>query len=190
MDTAPHWVQEGGKMSDAISKAIEAMVIARSIVRTVPFNVAATKELTEAIDALQALQSGEPVAVRYGFDGYGYLYLDGGSGSDWMTRIADAEKLYTRPPAWLTQEPVAYWNKDHVFASFIKLADDLEYEEGDPPDGWVPLYFHPQPSLDVFAFDELVKQAAGQADMYLENDEVTILEFGRILHGLLSADKR
>jgi hypothetical protein len=56
--------------------------------------------------------------------------------------------------------------------------------------GWKLHCCTPQPVIDVFAFDELVKQAAGKADMYLENDEVTILEFGRILHGLLSADKR
>ena len=36
----------------------------------------------------------EPVAMRYDFDGYGYQYIDNGSGSDWMTRINDAEPLY------------------------------------------------------------------------------------------------
>jgi hypothetical protein len=39
------------------------------------------------------------------------------------------------------QEPVAYWNKNFTFASFIKLADHIE---GEPPSGWVPLYTHPQ----------------------------------------------
>jgi len=39
----------------------------------------------------------EPVAMRYDFDGYGYLYIDSGSGSDWQTRIKDAEPLYTAP---------------------------------------------------------------------------------------------
>lgn len=36
----------------------------------------------------------EPVAMRYDFDGYGYQYIDNGSGSDWMTRIKNAEPLY------------------------------------------------------------------------------------------------
>lgn len=32
--------------------------------------------------------------MRYDFDGYGYQYIDNGSGSDWMTRIKNAEPLY------------------------------------------------------------------------------------------------
>jgi hypothetical protein len=38
----------------------------------------------------------EPVAIRYDFDGYGYQYMDSGSGSDWQTRV-DGELLYTHP---------------------------------------------------------------------------------------------
>ena len=38
----------------------------------------------------------EPVAIRYDFDGYGYQYMDSGSGSDWQTR-AEGEFLYTHP---------------------------------------------------------------------------------------------
>lgn len=43
-----------------------------------------------------AAPQGEPVAARYDFDGYGYLYIDNGHGSDWETRIPDAEMLYTK----------------------------------------------------------------------------------------------
>jgi hypothetical protein len=39
----------------------------------------------------------EPVAIRYDFDGYGYKYIDSGSGSDWQTRV-QGELLYTAPP--------------------------------------------------------------------------------------------
>ena len=39
----------------------------------------------------------EPVAMRYDFDGYGYKYIDSGSGSDWQTREKGAEPLYTKP---------------------------------------------------------------------------------------------
>ena len=39
----------------------------------------------------------EPVAMRWDFDGYGYRYIDSGSGSNWQTRIKDAEPLYDRP---------------------------------------------------------------------------------------------
>ena len=38
----------------------------------------------------------EPVAIRYDFDGYGYQYMDSGSGSDWQTRV-DGELLYAHP---------------------------------------------------------------------------------------------
>lgn len=37
----------------------------------------------------------EPEAMRYGFDGFGYKYIDSGSGGDWRTRHPDAEPLYT-----------------------------------------------------------------------------------------------
>ena len=39
----------------------------------------------------------EPVAMRYDFDGYGYKYIDNGSGSDWKTRIKEAEPVYALP---------------------------------------------------------------------------------------------
>jgi hypothetical protein len=136
-------------MSDAISKAISMLESLKYIHDQSPIGVGGTinaQDYHSVIDALQALQqSGEPVAVRYGFDGYGYLYLDGGSGSDWMTRIPDAEKLYAAPQLEATK-PVAYWNKDFTFASFIKLADHIE---GEPPSGWVPLYTTQQPVVDV-----------------------------------------
>ena len=40
----------------------------------------------------------EPEAMRYGFDGFGYKYIDSGSGSDWRTRHPDAEPLYASQP--------------------------------------------------------------------------------------------
>ena len=46
----------------------------------------------------------EPVAMRYDFDGYGYRYIDSGSGSDWQTR-EKGEFLYTKP--FFSQKPVA-----------------------------------------------------------------------------------
>ena len=52
--------------------------------------------ICDAIDALKALDKQEPVAMRYDFDGYGYQYIDSGSGSDWQTRVK-GELLYTAP---------------------------------------------------------------------------------------------
>ena len=40
----------------------------------------------------------EPVAMRYDFDGYGWLYIDNGSGSNWREKIKNAEPLFTAPP--------------------------------------------------------------------------------------------
>lgn len=48
-------------------------------------------------DFLRQIAESQPVAVRHNFDGHGWLYLDGGSGSDWLTRHGDAEALYTLP---------------------------------------------------------------------------------------------
>ena len=39
----------------------------------------------------------QPVAYRHSFDGYGWLYIDNGHGSDWEDRARqypDAEPLY------------------------------------------------------------------------------------------------
>ena len=41
-------------------------------------------------------QTQEPVAVRYDYDGYGYQYIDSGTGSDWQKRVK-GEPLYTTP---------------------------------------------------------------------------------------------
>ena len=48
----------------------------------------------------------EPVAIRYNFDGYGYQYMDSGSGSDWQTRVK-GEPLYTHPAKTLTTKEIA-----------------------------------------------------------------------------------
>jgi len=48
----------------------------------------------------------EPVALRYDFDGYGYLYMDAGSGSDWASRVKDCEFLYTHPMRELSNEEI------------------------------------------------------------------------------------
>ncbi len=47
----------------------------------------------------------KPVAIRYDFDGYGYQYMDSGSGSDWQTRVK-GEPLYTHPVKELTDEEI------------------------------------------------------------------------------------
>lgn len=39
----------------------------------------------------------DPVAARYDFDGFGYQYIDAGSGSDWVSRKTGSEPLYSFP---------------------------------------------------------------------------------------------
>lgn len=53
----------------------------------------------------------EPVAARFDFDGYGYRYIDDGSGSCWaryISRREGAEFLYTAPPAAVPVDVIYY----------------------------------------------------------------------------------
>ena len=59
----------------------------------------------------------EPVAMRYDYDGYGYKYIDNGSGSDWQTRIKDAEPVYTTPP----QRPWVGLTDDEIKEAYAGL---------------------------------------------------------------------
>ena len=51
-------------------------------------------------------QLAEPVAVRYDFDGYGYIYMDAGSGSDWASRVKNCEFLFIHPMRELSDEEI------------------------------------------------------------------------------------
>ena len=68
------------------------------------------KQVIELYDSPDQPAQQEPVAMRYDFDGYGWKYIDSGSGSDWQTRIKDAEPIYITPPqrTWvgLTDEEI------------------------------------------------------------------------------------
>ena len=63
----------------------------------------------------------EPVAMRYDYDGYGWLYIDNGSGSNWREKIKNAEPLYTAPPqrTWvgLTEEERDHLEGLHLYAA-------------------------------------------------------------------------
>jgi hypothetical protein len=70
----------------------------------------------------------EPVAVRYDFDGNGYLYMDAGSGSDWASRVKDCEFLYTHTKKELTDEEIIEVYKD-VFNWFSTHDDDKQVKK-------------------------------------------------------------
>ena len=64
----------------------------------------------------------EAVAIRYDFDGYGYQYMDSGSGSDWQTRVK-GEPLYTHPVKELTDEEImelSYMTSDNDPIAFVR----------------------------------------------------------------------
>jgi len=66
----------------------------------------------------------EPVAVRYDFDGHGFLYMDAGSGSDWASRVKDCEFLYTHPQKELTRKDfLEIWESEVNQCNFIEEHD-------------------------------------------------------------------
>ena len=68
-----------------------------------------------------------PVAIRYDFDGYGYKYMDSGSGSDWQTRV-DGEPLYTHPADESFDRTASHMAGEYVGYPAKTLTDD-EIEE-------------------------------------------------------------
>jgi hypothetical protein len=64
----------------------------------------------------------EPVAIRYDFDGYGYKYMDSGSGSDWQTRV-DGEPLYTHPTDESFDRTASHMASEYV--SHRSLAEEI-----------------------------------------------------------------
>jgi len=103
--------------------------------------------MSEAFELSEQL----PVAYRYDFDGYGYQYIDSGSGSDWQTRIKDAEPLYTKQ---LTNvEPIAYC-VDLEEDALIEASKILCLDSTDENFLKIPLYTHPMRELTD---EEIVK---------------------------------
>jgi hypothetical protein len=65
-----------------------------------------------------------PVAIRYDFDGYGYKYIDSGSGSDWLTRV-DGELLYTYPAKTLTDQQI--WDLANLHCDLAYKYSTLDF---------------------------------------------------------------
>jgi hypothetical protein len=109
-------------MINAVKKALDALereqVMAQDNNGDYTINVT-PKHITEAIAELRAALSRaaepSPVAMRYDFDGFGWFYIDSGSGSNWRTKVSGAEPLYTRPTAALN--PLSRKQRDQVFES-------------------------------------------------------------------------
>ena len=94
------------------------------------------KAITAVKEAL-AQPEQEPVAIRYDFDGYGYQYIDSGTGSDWQTRV-QGEPLYTTPPQrkpltdeemkkiWYAMQNIRGWYSFQEIARAIEAAHGIK----------------------------------------------------------------
>jgi hypothetical protein len=109
----------------------------------------------------------EPVAMRYDFDGYGYMYIDSGSGSDWQTR-EKGEFLYTKP--FFQQKPVAMMVKidgfDKPEFTTICGSDALKHPN------YTALYDHPMPNKTLDTRSYLI----GRYDKLRELTDEEILD--------------
>jgi len=115
------------------------------------------------------VEMNEPVAMRYDFDGYGYRYIDSGSGSDWQTR-EKGEFLYTKP--FFDEKPVAMMVKIDGFdkPEFTTTCSSVALKHPNytalydhPPIAWaeleegqsIPLYEHPMRELTKEEIDNI-----------------------------------
>ena len=98
--------------------ALEALETVVVDVKTTPTAYEIQRQAITAIKEALAEPEQEPVAMRYDYDGYGWLYIDNGSGSNWREKIKNAEPLYTAPPqrTWigLTDEEIDRLNFTQV----------------------------------------------------------------------------
>ena len=125
-------------------------------------------------------QLAEPVAVRYDFDGYGYIYMDAGSGSDWASRVKDCEFLYTHPisePIGNTEQLPIAW----VYPEFMENIKDAKcwtaystYHKNRP----IPLYAHPMRELTRKDFLEIWEN---EVNKFHDVEEYDIANFARAI---------
>ena len=96
------------------------------------------------------VEMNEPVAMRYDFDGYGYRYIDSGSGSDWQTR-EKGEFLYTKP--FFDEKPIAMMVKidgfDKPEFTTTCSSDALKHPN------YTALYDHPMRKLTQEEIDNI-----------------------------------
>ena len=115
----------------------------------------------------------EPVAMRYDFDGYGYRYIDSGSGSDWQTR-EKGEFLYTKP--FFNQKPVAMMVKMDGFdkPEFTTICGSAALKHPN----YTALYDHPMRELS----DEEIKQIfRDESGFEIDTCPIAILDFARAI---------
>jgi len=87
-------IQENEKLTSQLRK-IDRELSMLKYKESESFDRTASHMVNEYVEYKEPEQ--EFVAIRYDYDGYGYQYIDSGSGSDWQTRV-QGEPLYTAPP--------------------------------------------------------------------------------------------
>jgi hypothetical protein len=141
----------------------------------------------------------EPVAIRYDFDGYGYQYMDSGSGSDWQTRV-EGELLYSE--AFVRQQQAEiealkmdihsltygerfakYFNKPVAWIEPREL--DMEVSTTVTKNKWdkddIPLYTHPAKTLTDEEITEVIKKIASNNEyVYSLYEDFEGIEFSRV----------
>lgn len=102
---------------------------------------AAYANFVQALDEWATSQGGvarqrgnysDPQAVRYGWDGHGYQYLDNGSGSDWLSRYPDAEPLYAVQLQHLSCAPAEMTVLSRIHHAHANALQALENQGIDP----------------------------------------------------------
>ena len=126
-------------------------------------------------------QLAEPVAVRYDFDGYGYIYMDAGSGSDWASRVKDCEFLFIHPMRELSdnseQLPIAYCEDLDSFGMNV-ASQLLGLDSTDEEFLETPLYAHPQKELSRKDFLEIWEN---EVNKFHDVEEYDIANFARAI---------
>ena len=113
--------ERGMNDKQVLKLALEALETVVADVKTTPTAYEVQRQAIAAIKEVLSQPEPEPVAMRYDFDGYGWLYIDNGSGSNWREKIKNAEPLYTTPPqrTWigLTDEERDHFEGLHLYAA-------------------------------------------------------------------------
>ena len=193
-----HWLEGTGDAIKALEEALkqeqdDSVSYIKEVIEALyensdPVSVEAG-ELLERIVANQ--EQHEPVAMRYDFDGYGYKYIDSGSGSDWQTRERGAEPLYTHPqPKQEQGEPVAYGFPNSAITSNQKwMLLEEKIPENDQYKGalWIPLYTTPQTKEWVKLTEKQIDEIYYKSDLNIDDQYNQMYEFVKAIelaHGI------
>jgi hypothetical protein len=127
--------------------------------------------------------SDDPEAMRYGFDGFGYKYIDSGSGSDWRTRHPDAEPLYVSQPTQSDDDAYELGKRDG-YESAVQDIDMLTGGDGEYRYSTIGGERHcPDADSMKARIAERFNSQPTQSDAVLDGDALPILYLLGVKHG-------